>query len=404
MHFDRYLKLLSFAIAGVFLFVAAFNRLIDSYALYEGPVIEGLNKNKPVFSRHLRLSKAAAIRKYKPTAIVLGTSRAEYAIDPKHAGWQEDEVYNLGLSSANLYEAFRYMQHAQAVHSLNQVVLMADFRMFNANENNENDFEELQLAVDVNGDLQSDYLDIKIPTLLSLDALIQSVETIYKQNNTDSIYLENGMLDTTHNDRFIYDRGGHRNAFIQNEKGYFKSYKNFSFVSTTNNRWKTYKELLLLAQQNNIQLNIVIPPTHARQSETIVARGIWNDFEKWKRKLVELNEQVALEQNRELFPIWDFSGYNSYTTESVTENGDKESTMQWYWESSHYKKELGDLVLDRIFNYKHPDRVVNDDFGVLLNSDTIEPHLRQIRNDQLLWRQSYTEDVAEIEALKEYEN
>ncbi|MBT6050167.1 MAG: hypothetical protein HOG49_25505, partial [Candidatus Scalindua sp.] len=143
---------------------------------------------------------------------------------------------------------------------------------------------------------------------------------------------------------------------------------------------------------------------HARQSETIVARGIWNDFEKWKRKLVELNEQVALEQNRELFPIWDFSGYNSYTTESVTENGDKESTMQWYWESSHYKKELGDLVLDRIFNYKHPDRVVNDDFGVLLNSDTIEPHLRQIRNDQLLWRQSYTEDVAEIEALKEYEN
>ena len=58
------------------------------------------------------------------------------------------------------------------------------------------------------------------------------------------------------------------------------------------------------------------------------------------------------------------------------------------------------MALDSIFNCKYSDRVVNNNFGVLLNSDTIGEHLHQIRNDRLRWRQNYTEDVVEIETLK----
>jgi ribosomal protein L13 len=65
---------------------------------------------------------------------------------------------------------------------------------------------------------------------------------------------------------------------------------------------------------------------------------------------------------------------------------DKKNQMKWYWESSHYKKELGDYVLDRVFQYKHPDRIIPDDFGKLLESKNIEQQLAKIRAEQQNYR------------------
>ena len=54
-----------------------------------------------------------------------------------------------------------------------------------------------------------------------------------------------------------------------------------------------------------------------------------------------------------------------------------EIAMQYYWESSHYKKELGDIVLDRLLDispYK--------DFGIELNSQNIDNHIQKLRDDR----------------------
>jgi len=76
------------------------------------------------------------------------------------------------------------------------------------------------------------------------------------------------------------------------------------------------------------------------------------------------------------------------------------SSMEWYWESSHYKKELGDRVLDLIFSHVEPGRVVAEDFGVKISSDNIEQHLAKIRRDREHWRTTHPSDVAETEALR----
>lgn len=403
MLFTKYLKFSVFIIPLILLLIIGFNRLIDPYTLYGGPTIEGINANKPAFSSHLRLSKAAAIQQQKPHAIVLGTSRGEYGIDPEHPGWKESPVYNLSLSSANLYEAFRYLQHAQAIQPLQQAVLMLDFFMFNAVKNlNQADFTEERLAASFEGKPQKNYLTDKLAALASLDAITASIETVIRQHKIgDSIYFANGMLEPTHNALNISKSGGHHKAFLSNEKGYFNgTYDQFSFKTKQRDNWRIYRRLLLLAQQQGIDLTIVISPSHARQFETIAAKGIWETFEQWKRQLVVLNESVAAEQGKRPFALWDFSGYNHYTTEAVPPLGDTKAQMQWYWESSHYKKELGDLVLDRMFNYKHPDRIIDKDFGVQLTSKNIETHLQKIRNDRQQWREIHPNDVTEIQALK----
>jgi len=115
--------------------------------------------------------------------------------------------------------------------------------------------------------------------------------------------------------------------------------------------------------------------------------------------LVEINEQESACFGESAYPLWDFSGYNSLTTEDVPPDGDSETQMKWYWESSHYKKELGDLVLDRIFDYHHSRRIVPDDFGILLTSENITAHLCRIRDKQREYHKLHPGDVAEIEEL-----
>lgn len=123
--------------------------------------------------------------------------------------------------------------------------------------------------------------------------------------------------------------------------------------------------------------------------------GLWPKFEQWKRELIKiLAEDSAAHPNERPFPLWDFSGYNTYTIEDVPPPGDTRAKMQWYWESSHYKKELGDKVLDKIFGI---DRNLPSDFGRQINADNIEQHLAWIRAQQQEYIKSHPADVQEIE-------
>ena len=399
---SRYLRVLLFGTMAFLLLAVGFNRLIDPFGLFDGPHIEGINTNKPEFVSHLRMAKAAAVQRLHPRAIVLGTSRGEIGIDPQHPGWSVQPVYNLALSGGNIYEAYRYLQHTHALEPVHQVVLMLDFFMFNAvNNSDEVDFDEQRLAVSADGEsLQSGFSDL-IAALGSLDALASSLQTVRLQHKGRE-YRNDGFRFREYQARQEFrSQGGQRAAFQGNERGYFKkNYDRFSFQNPNRDNLKIYRRLLQLAYRDDIDLHIAISPSHARQFETIAAKGIWPLFEDWKRHLVRINEEEAGRLGQQPFSLWDFSGYNSLTTEPVPPIGDTKTEMRWYWESSHYKKELGDLVQDRIFGYSHPDRPLPTDFGIRLTPETLEPHLATIRTDRRRWRVAFPEDAAEIDALK----
>jgi len=48
-------------------------------------------------------------------------------------------------------------------------------------------------------------------------------------------------------------------------------------------------------------------PIHAAQLEVIRVTGLWQEFEQWERELTEMA------------PVWDFSGYNSITSKSISD-------------------------------------------------------------------------------------
>ncbi len=400
MNFSIYLKFFLLVALLVLLSTVGFNRLIDPYALYGGPIIEGLNANKPAFSSHAYMAKAVAVTGTSPTTIFLGSSRGERGMDPHHPALEGDQKYNLSLPGSSIYEALRYFQHTHATKPLKQVVLGLGLRQFKHVDQVSPSFTEERLSVSAEGATQNrSWLPADLAVIVSLDSIVASIKTLWKQDETPHLLLH-GEYNPQ---RLIEDMTNHRADFISNEKAYINnSYKDFSF---TNNQGETstlnhYKKLLTIAYRDNVDLKIFIYPCHARQWEALSVAGLWSEWEQWKRQLVTLNESVAAEQGKIPFALWDFSGYNHYTTEAVPPLGDTETQMQWYWESSHYKKELGDLVLDRIFSYKHPERKIVKGFGALLNSENIETHLQKLREDRQQWRVLHPEDVVEIEALK----
>jgi hypothetical protein len=407
MIFYKYLKYVATISVTILLLVVIFNRIVNPFHIFVGPNIDGFNKIKPEISNYLRMYKAARINQIKPVSIILGTSRGETAIDPLHPGWSNKGTYNLSLSSSNLYESYRYLQHAHFNHPLRQVVLSLDLMMFNVNGNpDELDFKEGRLAVDSKGKSWKGWIlsDI-VSTLASSDALEVSIKTILRQDvsshGIEPIYLDNGMRDESTKNNEIKKFGGHHKAFLDSEKKYYEGsfYNDFSFSNLQRDNWQIYRQLLMFAHQNNIDLRIAISPYHARQLEIIAIKSLLDVFEDWKTKLVSINYEVATDNDKKIFPLWDFSTYNTYTTEKVPHVDSETDKMQWYWESSHYKKELGDLVLNVIFDYKKDSHNIDHNFGVVITKDNIKSHLGKISEERQQWRDMYPEDVQEIERL-----
>ena len=107
----------------------------------------------------------------------------------------------------------------------------------------------------------------------------------------------------------------------------------------------------------------------------------WSNFEEWKRKIVEISD------------VFDFSGYNSITTEAIHNN------MKNYTENSHYTPQIGNLILNRILSYK--EEKVPEDFGILINQENIESNLEKIRQDREFWAKNNPDEVKFIKEIQE---
>jgi hypothetical protein len=379
----------------IILTIFTINVVIDPYGIFDLVKIEKLNKLKPSFSTHLRLAKAFKTYKVKPLAVAFGTSRAEFGISMSHPGWDQTATprYNLAVSDANIYEIRRLFEHSIGIAPVKQAVFMLDFMMFDANRANKDDFDESILSY------KSKFTSPFIYAL-SLNMLLDSVKTVVSNRvgYMTTAYLDTGERDVS-KDRSL--KIEHHKSFIENEKRYIKVYANHSFFyNDKQETYKNYQAIIEDCYQNNIDCIFAISPSHARQWEALdVALG-YSVWEQWKKRLTQINENVAKQQNKSPFALWDFSGYSLLTTEEVPPKGDTTTRMKYYYESSHYKKELGDILLDRIFDSNSSGGQDYPDFGVKLTSQNIDSHLAKLRAEREKWRSSHPVDVAEIEALK----
>ena len=100
-----------------------------------------------------------------------------------------------------------------------------------------------------------------------------------------------------------------------------------------------------LCDDNNIQLIVFINPIHI-----VTYRNTdMQDFNEFKRQLAQVTD------------YYDFSGLNEITTNNY-----------YYYETSHYRPLVGDMIVNRLFNKG------NVDFGVYVTKDNVDEHLQRL--------------------------
>ena len=367
----------------------ALNWVVDPFDAFRVLHIAGVNAIKPDIKNYSRLSKAVQIQWRQPKSIAIGSSRSVYGYDMQHPGWTQP-AYNYALSGSHMHDVLRFFQHAVHEAPIQRVVLGLDFFMFNVY--NETPLAEAAiLSVNEEGALQPWYrIQQSLTLLTSVDTFSATLNTLKKQDETDRQYAEDGRY-LPRTDKKVQSKPMYK-QFLSTEKSYTLGVWTpcangaFSFQRPHDrkNTLAYLKQIIDLAQNKNIQLYLVISPSHARLWEVLDHLGLWSKFEAWKQALVKITEPY----NAETVQLWDFSGYHTYAVEAVpTTLG---IPMMWYDDPSHYSVRLGRLLLDRIFNLKqHP-------FGLQLNPHNITAHLANIRNDRARYRRRLGTEAIKI--------
>jgi hypothetical protein len=385
LNWKKYLLTYIAALLLVLFVVGGANLLIDPHGRLRWVDIDNFNNIKFAFKNHGRIGKANSIIQCTYDAVILGSSRAETGLNPAHTAFGDRRVFNAALKAVSMYELTRMATHVLQQQNPELVVIGLDFIAFNGQRRTADDFSVSPLA-----DQQA--IGPLLRYALSLKTLQESWLTA-DWNMRGSIkpceykgYA--GQRRPRALPRIAFDMMYKR--FVMNDALYANYIISDEYMSLLGN---SLRELT----RSGVQVYIFISPVHASHIEIISQLDLLIELEDWKRELVRVTESVNSELNESnIITLWDFSGYNSITTEAVPPEAD-EKYMSWYRDSSHYSSRTGNLILNQILNPQNSMHQIPEDFGIPLNSATIENYLQQQRSKALQYR---NEQPAEIKHIK----
>ena len=384
------------AAALIFFGAGAINLIADPYNIWGTPLINGVNTQKySVFHERIESYAGWANWQPPPQTILLGTSKTADGLRPDHPVFRKDTTYSMALGGEPIHESLILFKHALKAGKLRRVVIGLDFFAFNTYWAADFAGQEKRLTPGSNLDL-----------LFNTSTLSDSITTI-RQSMPPLTLISAAQGADNEPPRFSPPANimPMRLLFTEVEKIYVTYHRPFPYhiYSYTNpasgdDTLVYLRELLHLAYANDIEVRMLISPSHAWHWEGLANIGLWGKWEQWKHEMVKINREESDQAGKTAYSLWDFSGYNSITTEAVPAAGSPDK-MRWYSDSSHYNRACGDLILDRIFGHHDPARLIPQDFGTLIDERTIDAHLSDIREARAQYSETHPADVQEMAAL-----
>lgn len=362
------------------LLIGIFNTAVDPYGVSNSPSWREFNLVKPEQDTHNKLFKTIDVIRFKPTTVLFGSSRVILGLDPSHPALMDRQnSYNFGILGLHVYELNSYVQHSLINQpNTKQVIIGVDFFMFNQSG-------EFSANLDENLGKNKISLTMLMNLVFSWNTFQASQKTIMANFNNRNLtkYYSRGMriIDSTTSD--IKDKNfvSMKDRFKRDLSNYLTNQAYYKDYKLSNRSIKIYKDIIHICQTRNIDIKVFISPEAATQLEAIRLAGLWSFFEQWKREWSQIT------------PLWDFSSYNSITTEPISDN------MHYFLDGTHYSKQVGDLILNRVLSYQ--EKTVPMDFGILITPKNIESHLAKIRGERDLWANQHPDEVNLVQQIKQ---
>jgi len=410
----RYLKFWLILTASLLTLTAGINLIVDPYGLFRLVDSAGFNQIKPTAGKHGRMGKAYQVLLIRPHGLILGNSRAEVGFDPTHQAWAPDvrPVYDLALPGTDTYDSVMYLRHVlenQKANPPRLVVWGIDFMDFlvdakASRPHRKAGQQDSRLLTNEDGtrnpgrafQVMKDYA----ASTFTLRALSDSIATLVAQHQAYPEDLSslgsNPMRDYI---KITADEGAwsvFRQRDLANTQSFLRRPRDiFDENGASSPPLDDLRQVIRLCREHGIQLHLVIYPYHAHLLEVFRLTGHWPAFEAWKRAVLHVAYGEAVARGLPPVPLWDFSEFDAYTEEPVPPRGDRKATMKWYWEAGHFKRELGDLVLDRVLSAPGAP----EGFGTLLTPTNIESQLASVRKGEREYRSSHASEVNGLETL-----
>ena len=386
--------------------VALFNFSVDPYRVYGGSQEAGLNR--PYAQTRVVLSKVVNLQKARPKTLLLGNSRVEVGVNPDSAAWPEAArpVFNAAIPGVGPLTNMRMLQTALSVPNpqLRQVYLAVDFTDFvGATAPAQPDWHDAAtdvdrfVAFDARGRRRSvlprwqDGALVALENLLSITATQHSVLTLLQGGDSDDLQA-NGFNPGYQYRAHVHNKG-HASLFAPKQRELSERLNSraprvFEPGTASSRTFGLVSDIIALANTAQLQTTLFIHPFHLQLERIIADAGLGESYAQWKIEIVRRAVAGGLPG------VWDFSGdfYNKQNAEPVPQQAGE--FMQWYWEMSHYRAELGELMVARMQQPVATGVKPETGFGVLLTTANVEQyakaHCRRMEADRLARSQLQT--------------
>lgn len=348
--------------------------LMAAISWYDDPF--GMIGRRAIRPDQARAAHAFAIRRAKRKTIILGSSRI--GLIPGSRTIWDDPPLKINIPGVTIHEIRYYLEHAYAVEPLQKVVIEISYPSFIHSVPNDFNTERLLSVSDSKNMWRYRMSIVKdlYATLLSQQSCRLELLDLFSKNKKLQQALEQEIIST-------------------NTALHFPQENTETMGMKQENPLSDLEAIIEFVNSYNIEAYFFIAPVHATHENYLSAIYGFENTELWKRELVALFEREA-EKTGKRFPLWDFSGFNSITTESLPQDG-KFTRMKYFIDKSHFSTTVGKMILDRIFDTCQEPCNIPADFGIQLTSENVEHYLsgsRAIRQQYNQAQQSANENAS----------
>lgn len=384
--FRRFVSIFAVVAGALVVICGVAGYVVDPFQMHSSAEHARRHPGSPM-DQYSAWGKTHAIWALKPTVVYLGSSRVEVGLPVKHGAFGEAVVYNAGLSGGTIADSEAMARHALAVAPVGTAVVGLDFWAFRTTAGNP-DFDRSLVASDIPYGPKRVALDLG--KALSSDVVLETMHSLKGREGPSCMaaVANAGQRDPACIEAVLRHGGGTKRIFERDVSGYRTSpwQANTPMVDAA---MPVFERLLDRLCGRSVRTRLFIQPMHALNLYAYRLSGGGTDIEQWKRRLTDLTD--SRRQRGCDVTLFDFSGYNSITTDPVPHVSGRE-TLRYYWEGSHYRDDVGRLMLDRMFGVRTDE--VPADFGRELTPATVASALEDFRQEERRYVETHGAEIA----------
>jgi hypothetical protein len=365
--------------------LVALNYIVDPYFIHQWDTPR-LHRLSPAQQKIMPWAKTYAAYRFQPEVVFLGSSRSEIGLPTDSRLFSGKRVFNLAISGASIGDAASMLEHTSFFHHPELVIWGLDYGWQFREKTGNTDFTKELIARDSFYPLRRTLLNIKRSVSMAMTVDAMKIVIGQSEKSCRSLLAYNGYKSPECLEIIMRNEGGTKRAFEEVLKKK-EPLGNPADVAAT---IQFLDRAAGNSCRNGAKLRFFFHPIHAL-AELSYWATLEEDLENWKRSLVKMVD--ARRQGGCDIKLYDFSGFNSITTEEIPQATDIEN-MKYYWEQSHYNGKVGTRILEEVSatGKGASERA----FGAELRPDTIEGHLLNLRQARQKYIKDHPKETANI--------